>query len=439
MSSIRPRRSAWTGRVLAAAVLALVIGVGASVTNKTANVALAAPETPQANEVTNWNTIAQSTVLAQPPNTSAPPASAVFIAMVQGAVYGAVNAIDRRHRPYLVLRRVKKASKEAAVATAAFGVLDALFPARHDMLQAQYDASLAAIPEGELKQAGINVGNAAADAMLAEGHDGRLGPIPPLPPDGPGYWEPLLVGGIPQLDPSPWVANAQPFLVRSSSQFRTAGPNTLTSAAYTQDFNEVKEIGGLDSTTRTPEQTHVSIFWQSNPAATWNGVARRFAEDPSRALDVTDSALLFAMMDLTAADAQINCWNDKYYWGFWRPLAAIREADTDGNPATEPDADWTPRFTPPYPDHPSGALCFNSSSAHALQAFFGTDEMTFYVTSVQLPGETRSFDRFSDLISEVIEARIWAGVHFRTADVQGARLGEEVARYTRLHWFQPLH
>jgi len=439
MSSMRTRRSAWTGRVLAAAVLALVIGVGASVTNKTANVALAAPETPQANEVTNWNAIAQSTVLAQPPNASAPPASAVFMAMVQGAVYGAVNAIDRRHRPYLVLRRVKRASKEAAVATAAFGVLDALFPAQHDMLQTQYDTSLAAIPEGKLKQAGINVGNAAADAMLAEGHDGRLGPIPPLPPDGPGYWEPLVVGGIPQLDPSPWVAMAQPFLVRSSSQFRTAGPNALTSAAYTQDFNEVKEIGGLDSTTRTPEQTHISIFWQSNPAANLNGVARRFAEDPSRPLDVTGSALLFAMMDLTAADAQINCWNDKYYWGFWRPIAAIREADTDGNPATEPDPDWTPRFTPPYPDHPSGALCFNSSSLHALQAFFGTDEMTFYVTSLQFPGEQRYFDRFSDVISELIEARIWGGLHFRTADVQAAMLGEKVARYTRLHWFQPLH
>jgi hypothetical protein len=217
-----------------------------------------------------------------------------------------------------------------------------------------------------------------------------------------------------------------------------AGPNALTSAAYTQDFNEVKAIGGLDSLTRTPEQTHISIFWQSNPAANLNGVAPRFADDPSLALDVTDSALMFAMMDLTFADAAINCWNDKYYWGFWRPIAAIREADTDGNPATEPDPDWTPRFTPPYPDHPSGALCFNSSSLHALQAFFGTDEMTFYVTSAQFPGEQRTFHRFSDVISELIEARIWGGLHFRTADVQGARLGEKVARYTRLHWFEPL-
>jgi hypothetical protein len=259
------------------------------------------------------------------------------MAMVQGSVYGAVNAIDRRHRPYLVTRMAKpEASKEAAVATAAFRVLDALFPAQHVTLQAQYNSSLGAIPDGPLKDAGIEVGNAAADAMLAEGHDGRLGPIPPLPPDGPGFWEPLLTpDGAPILDPSPWVALAQPFLIESSSQFRTDGPSALTSAAYTEDFNEVKELGDVHSVTRTAEQTHIAVFWQSNPAATWNGVARRLAEE--RQLDVTDSALLFALLDLSAADASINCWNDKYYWGFWRPIAAIREAETDGNPATEPD------------------------------------------------------------------------------------------------------
>jgi hypothetical protein len=356
--------------------------------------------------------------------------------MVQGAVYGAVNAIDREHRPYLVMTADPRASKQAATATAAFGVLNALFPAQHGMLQAAYDSSLAAIPDGPRKQAGIAVGNAAAEAMLAQGHDGRSGPIPPLPPDGPGFWEPLRTAdGTPILDPSPWVALAKPFLVKSSSQFRTNAPYALTSAAYTADFNEVKALGDTDSTTRTAEQTHVAIFWQSNPAATWNGLARRLAEE--RQLGVSDSALMFAMLDLTAADASINCWNNKYHWGFWRPMAAIREADTDGNPATEPDTTWTPLFTPPYPDHPSGHLCFSSSSLHALQRFFGTDRIAFYVTSVQFPGEQRHFARFSDAINELIEARIWAGLHFRNADVQGALLGNRVARYTDLHWFQP--
>jgi hypothetical protein len=418
--------------------------------------ALAIPATAAAaNEVTNWNTIAQNTVLAQPPIASAPPASAVFMGMVQGAVYGAVNAIDRHHRPYLVYRRADRhASKEAAVATAAFGVLDATFPAQHTALQATYDASLAAIPDGRSKDAGIEVGQDAAEAMLAQGHDGRAGPIPPLPPIGPGYWQPLMgANGLPLLDPSPWVANARPFLVRSSSQFRTDGPNPLGSAAYAADLNEVEELGALDSTIRTPAQTHAAVFWQSNPAAVLNGLARRLAEE--RHLDITDSALLFGMMDLTSGDSQINCWNDKYYWGFWRAMAAIRGADTDGNPGTVADPDWQPLFvptldpaiagvgppliTPPFPDHPSGHLCYTTSSLSALRAFFGTDEVSFYVTSSRFPGEQRHFDRFSDVISELITARIWAGIHFRTADEQGMQLGRRVARWTRLHYFMPLH
>jgi hypothetical protein len=293
MTSMRTRRSAWVVGALTAAALVFIVAAVAGVSARTADVALAAPAVAPPNEVTKWNAIAQTTVLAQPPNASALPAGSVFMAMVQGSVYGAVNAIDRRHRPYLVMRRADpEASKEAAVATAAFRVLDTLFPAQHVTLQAQYDSSLAAIPDGPLKEAGIEVGNAAADAMLAEGHDGRLGPIPPLPPDGPGFWEPLLnADGIPILDPSPWVALAQPFLVESSSQFRTDGPYALTSPAYAEDFNEVKELGRLDSPTRTAEQTHVAIFWQSNPAVTWNGLARRLAAE--RQLDVTDSALLF--------------------------------------------------------------------------------------------------------------------------------------------------
>jgi hypothetical protein len=161
------------------------------------------------------------------------------------------------------------------------------------------------------------------------------------------------------------------------------------------------------------------------------------------------------MLDLTAADAGINCWNDKYYWGSWRPIAAIRQADLDGNPATTGDPDWQPLFvptldpsiagvgppliTPPFPEHPSGHLCFSSSSLHALQEFFGSDEAAFYATSSRFPGERLYFDRFSDAITQLIEARIWAGVHLRTADEQGALLGARVARFTLVHYFEPLH
>ena len=161
------------------------------------------------------------------------------------------------------------------------------------------------------------------------------------------------------------------------------------------------------------------------------------------------------MMDLTAGDALINCWNDKYHWGSWRPISAIRHADQDGNPATTADPTWQPLFvptldpaiagagppliTPPFPEHPSGHLCYTSSSVHALQSFLGTNDLTFYVTSSRFPVEQRYFNPLSDVIDEVTEARIWAGIHFRTADEQGARLGQQVARYARLHYFGTLH
>jgi hypothetical protein len=421
-----------------------------------AAVALAVPVVAQANEVTKWNAIAVNTMLAptQPAFTSGAPAAAVLTAMVQGAVYGAVNATDRHGKPYLVMRSFPKASPDAAAATAAFRVLDALFPAQHATFQAQYDASLAGVPAGNAKESGIEVGVMAAEAMLAQGHDGRQ-LLPCVFGSGPGVWQPLpgATPGTFMCDGTPWVANAVPFLVESSSQFRTAGPYALTSPEYAADVNEIKQLGSLTSTTRTPEQTHIAVFWQSNPAGNYNALTRRLADE--QGLDVVESARLFALVDLTAADAIINVWNDKYYWHFWRPMAAIRGADTDGNPATVADPNWKPLFdpsldasiagagpalvTPPYPDQPSGMTAYASATMHALQSFFGTGEMTFYLTSSRFPGEQRYFTHFSDVINQIIEARIWAGIHFRRADVTAADVGLEVERYTHTHQFAFVH
>jgi len=431
-----------------------------------AAVALAAPAVAQANEVTKWNEIAVSTINAptQSPLTSSPNAASVFVAMVQGAVYGAVNAIDRHGRPYLVDRSYPKASADAAAATAAFRVLDSLFSATHHAaLQAAYDASLAAIPNGASKDQGIEVGAMAADAMLAEGHDGRTAIGCIFGSGLPGVWQPLAgPTGAPLCDPAKWVANGKPFVLKSPSQFRTAGPYSLGSPEYAADFNEVKAIGKIDSATRTDGQTHAAAFWQTNPAANYNAIARRFADQLG--LGVSDSARLFALMDLSAADALITAWNDKYYWNFWRPITAIRHGDDDGNSNTDADAGWTPLFssgfptspplpasplpiggvggplgTPPYPDHPSGATSYASASMHALASFFGTDEMPFFATSGRFPGEQRAFTRFSDLTNEILEARIWAGIHFRNPDVQAANLGREVENYINTQYFAFVH
>ena len=426
-------------------ILPLLIGL--------ALVAVASPAVAQANEVTHWNQIATDTLAAFPPAAGgAPNALQVNMGMTQGSVYDAINAIEPRHRPYLLATRFNaNASKEAAAATAAYSVLSNIvstvppsipFPNRAILqasLDAAYAASLAGIPDGPPKTQGIAAGTAAANAMLAaRQNDGRFGPSPWVPNYDPGHWQPLLnPDGTPILDPTPWVGGVLPFLMQSSSQFRTDGPNALTSDAYAEDFNEVKALGSINSTSRTPEQTHIAIFWQgAPPPLAWNRVARNLIDQ--YAVDIGNSALLFAMLNLSAADAAINCWNDKYYWDFWRPWTAIQRADEDGNPDTDPDPSWTALLTAPYPEHPSGHLSGDSAHLEVLHIFFGTDNIRFGVISSRFPGETRYFDQFSDALKEIIDARIWAGLHFRTADVQAKILGRKVVHYMEKHCFQPV-
>jgi hypothetical protein len=318
------------------------------------------------------------------------------------------------------------------------------FPTRTgvlDSLASQYAASLAAIPASTQKKQGVAAGQAAATAMIdARQGDGRFGPSPWVPNTAAGHWQPLVnpATGLPVLDPTPWVGGVRPFVVESSSQFRTSGPNALSSAAWAADFNEVKALGRVDSSLRTPEQTHVALFWQTNPVAIWNAVARTALSDPARDLRLVDAARLLAVQNLAAADAAINCWNDKYYWDLWRPWTAIQRADEDGNPATTPDPTWTPLITAPYPEQPSGHLCLDASHVRVMEMFFDTDEIGFDVANAQFPGETLHFDRFSDALDEITQARIWAGLHFRTADVQAKELGRHVAEYVAGNYFQPV-
>ena len=408
-----------------------------------------APAPARADTVTDWNGYASTAIVA---NAGQPPPAAVLsFAMVQGAVYDAVNAIDRGHRPYLTEPPASPSdSKDAAAATAAFRVLVALFPTQQSTLQPLYDTSLAAVadtPAGA-KAGGIAAGEAAAAAMLAaRANDGRFGPFTPVIGTTPGVWRPTPPLFAP--DPAPWVGNVRPFLVPDVEMLRTDAPNALTSRAYARDLNEVKKIGSLNSTTRTPDETDAAIFWQDHAFALWNRVFRTLAA--SRHLDIVDSARLFAIENLAAADAAIGCWNNKYHWNTWRPITAIREAASDGNRATKADPTWTPLFdpstpvatppalvTPPFPEYPSGHNCAGGSIVGTLQYFFGTDRIAFSASSNK-SGTTRTFHRFSDALEENINARVWAGIHFRTADIQGARLGEKVARYLHKHYLQPAH
>jgi len=411
-------------------------------------VTLAAPAVARADAVTDWNTIASNAIVAtagQPP-----PVAALHFTMVHGAVYDAVNAIDSGHRPYLVQPVSNPTdSKEAAAATAAFRVLVGLFPSQAGTLQPIYNAYIAGLPDNPpgSRAAGVAIGDATAAAMLQDRtNDGRFGPPPALYPPAPGIWRPTPPNFA--NDPAPWVGNVRPFAIPSVEGFRSDGPNALTSAAYAEDFNEVKELGSLTSILRTPDQTDAAIFWQDHAFALWNRVFRSLTA--SQNLSIVDSARFFAMENMAAADALIVCWNDKYSYQFWRPITAIREADTDGNPATETDPTWLPLFdpttpvcnppalvTPPFPDHPSGHASATGAIVNMLRNFFGTDKIDFSAFSNK-SCTTRSFERFSDALKEVIDARVWAGIHFRTADRQGAVIGKKIGHYLDRHYFQSI-
>ena len=389
------------------------------------------PAAAHADAVRDWNVRASTAIVAA---SQSPQATTLTLAMVQGAVYDAVNDIDGRYQPYNPIAPANPwDSQDAAAATAAYRVLVAIFPAQAENLQSAYEGALAVIPDGPAKDGGVAAGDRAAAAMLAARQgDGRGAPFTVPIGSAPGEWRPTPPAFI--VDPTAWLANVRPFLVPDVEMLRTDAPNALTSAAYAEDFNEVKEIGSSTSATRSADQTDAALFWQTNGPLVWNSVTRDLAGRGG--MSEADAARLFAMVNLAAADGVIGCWNNKYHWRFWRPVTAIREAANDGNPATEADANWQPLFaTPPFPDHPSAHSCLSSAIVHTLQDFFGTDKLAFSAFSSN-SRTTRNWSRLSEALKEIIDARVWGGIHFRTADVVGSTLGQKVAHYLRKRYFQ---
>ena len=426
--------------VVVAALAALVVS------------APARADTMTLGTVTQWNENASAVLISK----GGQGASAVaHLAMVHGAVYDAVNSIERRHAPYLGWVPAKRwYSKDAAVAAAAYNVLigsdPAVAPATAlEGLELRYNESLATIPDGPAKQRGIATGTAAAEQMFnARRGDGRFGPFrftPALPGGPPGAWQ---LTSPPANDPFAWLKDVKPFLIEDASDFASDGPNPLTSRLYTKEFDEVKAIGEKDSATRMPDQTAAVRFWgQGNAVGLWQSLLRGIAE--AKHLPTADSARFFAMLELTAADALIATWEDKAKWSFWRPVTAIREAEFDGNPDTDPQAGWTSEIgAPSYPEHPSGLSALSGAYTNTLRQFFGTDRMAFEGTNSPpqpmppappVPSVTRNYTRFSQALQDVVDARVWGGIHFRTADVQGAKIGKQVARFrSQQRFFRPV-
>jgi hypothetical protein len=424
--------------------------------------ASAAPPATDGSVVSHWNQVAVTTLMAfPPPNGGAAPALQINLGIVQGAVYDAVNAIGpKQHHPYLLNRRAgEMASVDAAAATAAYEVLSALvssaperapFPGRAGLLatlSTEYEASLGAIDDGAFESQGIAIGHAAAQTMLdARANDGRFGPSQWVPNAGVGHWSPLInpATGLPALDPTPWVGGVTPFFMTSSSQFRSAPPPALDSAEWAAQFNEVKSLGRFDSATRTAQQTFIARWWQSAPGISWSDVARQLIA--RNHLNAADSARLLALLNMAGADAAINVWNDKYHFDFWRPWNAIPRAAEDGNPDTVPDPTWAPLFSAPYPEWVSGHMGLDGAEVTVLREFFGDTPGRFSIRSFSTVFPTapppadmvRTFDTFSQPLAEIVEARIWAGLHYRGSDVGGQSLGENVADYAIENFFQPV-
>jgi hypothetical protein len=422
----RLRESGRLRRFAGAAVLALALAVPAALPAA----AEARPATAVPTPVLTWNVNAQTAIyeIAR----QSPTATSRSFAMVQGAVYDAVNAIaGTPYEPYLVAPRARRDdSVPAAVATAAYRVLLSMFPAQADALRAQYDDYLAAIRDGRSKRGGVAVGEATAAAMIAaRSDDGAFSDATWRVGTAPGEWRPTPPGF---LQVGAGFATLKPCGVDDAGDYRTPGPPALTSRRYARDLNEVKALGSATSTVRTPDQTEAAIWWDDPRLVEWQ-IKRGLAT--AHRLGALQTARMFAMVDVAAADALIACYQEKKYWSFWRPVTAIPLADTDGNPATSPDPAWTPlRVTAPSTEYPSGHACFTTANVVALRTFFGRDDLTVTASSAD-SGTTRTYRNLSTALAELLEARIWAGVHYRSAVVDGERLSAEVARDVLRHEF----
>lgn len=387
--------------------------------------------------VVEWHAIAESALVSDTATTV--PEDWLYLGFVQAAVYNAVVGIEGGYELYRFDGRPRRgASSDAAAAAAAHRVLVTYLPdAQEATLDAALVTTLAGIPDGAAKTRGIAFGELAADTLLAQREDdGRGAAVAFDTPPAPGVWRPTLPAFAPFA--VPWMGGVTPLMVRSGAQFGDPGPPpAMTSARYTRDFDEVKALGSVGSTARTAEQTDTARFFSGNAFPQLNAALRH--QVAARQLDSVDAARMFAAVDMSVADAVISIWYAKYHYGFWRPITAIQLADTDGNPATAPDPSWLPLgVNPPYPDYVSGYSGVAGAFAAALTGVLGTKDLRLSLTSTAVPGVTRTYDSGRSLRADVVDARVWLGIHFRFADTVGDHMGAQVAKWALARNFRPV-
>src|SRR6202048_3269987 len=402
-----------------------------------------APSTAQVtkpvSQVVQWNRILLGIVrtAGAQPATIHPTHS---FAIMHGAIYDAVNAIDGTHKPYLVrLGASHFASQEAAAAAAAHEVLVKLYPNFRATLDAQLQQALAQLPNGG-KADGVSIGNTVADRILAlRANDGsNAQPIPYVFGNAPGDYQSRPPNFPKQPQFTHW-SRVTPFALESANQFRPGGPPALTSERYRDAFDQVKSLGIANSATATADEALTGRFWNGAIQNYWNEIAQTVSIE--RHLTTAQNARLFALLNLSFGDSVIAFYDAKYTYNRWRPVTAIRAADTDDNPDTTPDPNWLPEVgnTAPDPAYPGAHAVISAAGAEVLAAVLQRDRLDFNVTSEVLPGVERSFASFSAAAEEATQSRIFAGAHFRSDLTSGHRLGRDVADFVLDHFLTRRH
>ena len=388
-----------------------------------------AQATKPVSQVVQWN----RTLLVIVRTPGAQPATihpTRSFAIMHGAIYDAVNAIDGTHKPYLVrLSASHFASHEAAAAAAAHEVLVTLYPNFQASLDAQLQQAVAQIPNPG-KDAGISIGNTVADRILAlRNNDGsNAQPIPYSFGSAPGDYQSTPPNFPKQPQFTHW-SHVTPFALESANQFRPGGPPALISDRYSDAFDQVKSLGIAGSATATADEALTGRFWNGAIQNYWNEITQ--TASVAHDLTTAQNARLFALLNLSFADAVIAFYDAKYTYNFWRPVTAIRAAATDDNPETEADPNWLPEVgnTTPDPSYPGAHAVISAAGAEVLTSFFRKDHFEFSVTSEVMPGVDRSFTSFPAAAQEATLSRIFAGVHFLFDLTSGQRLGSDVADF----------
>ena len=403
----------------------------------------AGPNAHDGTVITEWNEIAQNAIVPPTPPLRPIQQSQLWITLVHVAIYDAVTSITGEYEQFKVTpTRLRPASREAAAIAAAHRVLVTLLPLQHASLDEAQANSLAEIADGVKKENGIAIGEEVA-SRLFDIHDGVIPTVAYTPGTGPGVWQRTPPAFVPALLPG--FALVAPFALVSASQFRPGPPPTLSSIVWTRDYNEVKAFGcaPLDlsgvgcpagSIARTDEQTEIGRFYTEHAVTQYSRAFRRYAIENN--LDLQQTARFFAMANTAILDSQIACWDAKFSYNFWRPVTAIRNGDTDGNPDTAADPTWIGlAVTPPHPEYPAAHGCWTSATATILEDFNGTTAVHFVLDS-SVTGTMHVFENTDDLRAEIINARVYGGMHYRNSVEVGARMGERVADWVA-YFFRP--